>query len=313
MQAVADFDLFVSLGINPAADGYPNRHSLSSAMLAVAMGITWDTISERWLRWGWAVCCTTWECWESSGCLLARPGCLVRGASAIARHPVAVFDLLEHHWDRIPAAARMVAYQIHERCDGSGYPRGRAGGQITELSRVAAVADAFVALVSPRPYRPSMIPYCAMETMLKLSRRGLFGRRFVRALLETVSLFPLGSFVSLSDDRVGRVIRSNGPAYDRPVIEVAGQSPHNDELPIVDLSQATGLKVVRALAGPPESLASSGSSACLTFVCPSTRIARFGEICVPRSFPPFLRPTHPCLPGSHPTCTSIRRSLGVHS
>src|SRR5208283_5410057 len=109
------------------------------------------------------------------------------------RHPVAVFDVLQHHWDHIPAAARMTAYQVHERCDGSGYPRGRTGGQITELSRVAAVADAFVALVSPRPYRPSMIPYYAMETMLKLVRRGLFDHRFVRALLETVSLFPLGS------------------------------------------------------------------------------------------------------------------------
>jgi HD-GYP domain-containing protein (c-di-GMP phosphodiesterase class II) len=174
---------------------------------------------------------------------------------AIARHPVAVFDLLQPHWNRVPAAARMVAYQIHERCDGSGYPRGRAGGQITELAQVAAVADVFVAMVSPRPHRPSMVPYCAMETMLKLSRRGLFGQRFVRALLETVSLFPLGSFVALSDDRVGRVIRSNGPAYDRPVIEVTGTSPQQGELPIVDLSQTTGLKVVHVLAGPPELLA----------------------------------------------------------
>jgi hypothetical protein len=256
-QAVADIDVFVSLGINPAADGYPNRHSLSSAMLALAMGITLGYDERTLASLG-------------IGCLLHDLGMLGidpvvywhdRVASleeqlAIARHPVAVFDLLEHHWDRIPAAARMVAYQIHERCDGSGYPRGRAGGQITELSRVAAVADAFVALVSPRPYRPSVIPYYAMETMLKLARRGLFDHRFVRALLETVSLFPLGSFVALSDDRVGRVVRSNGPAYDRPVIEVVGRSPHDSELPIIDLSQATGVKVVLALAGPPESLAS---------------------------------------------------------
>jgi HD-GYP domain-containing protein (c-di-GMP phosphodiesterase class II) len=259
MQAAVDFDLFVSLGINPAADGYPNRHSLSSAMLAVALGIKLGYDQGTLASLG-------------IGCLLhdlemlgIDPGVYWhnRRASmeehlAIAKHPVAVFDLLQHHWDRIPAAARMVAYQIHERCNGSGYPRGRAGGQIAELSRVAAVADAFVALVSARPYQPSMIPYCAMETMLKLSRRGLFDQRFVRALLETVSLFPLGSFVALSDDRVGRVIRSNGRAYDRPVIEVVGASPHNGEVPIVDLSQATGLKVVRALAGPPELLASSG-------------------------------------------------------
>jgi HD-GYP domain-containing protein (c-di-GMP phosphodiesterase class II) len=255
-QAVADFDLFVSLGINPAADGYPNRHSLSSAMLAMAMGINLGYDQRTLASLG-------------IGCLLHDLGMLGidpgvywhdRVASleehlAIAKHPVAVFDLLQHHWDRIPAASRMVAYQIHERCDGSGYPRGRAGGQITELSQVAAVADAFVAMVSPRPYRPSMIPYYAMETMLKLSRRGLFGRRSVRALLETVSLFPLGSFVTLSDDRVGKVIRSNGPAYDRPVIEVAGGSPRNGDLPIIDLSQVTGLKVIHAIAGPSELLA----------------------------------------------------------
>jgi hypothetical protein len=252
-QAIVDIDLFVSLGINPAADGYPNRHSLSSAMLALAVGVTlgYDRPALTSL---------------ALGCLLHDLGMLGidpavywhdRIASleehlAIARHPVAVFDLLQNHWDRIPAAARMVAYQIHERCDGSGYPRGRAAGQIAELSRVAAVADAFVAMVSPRPYRPPMLPYCAMETILKLSQRGLFGHRYVRALLETVSLFPLGSFVVLSDHRLGRVIRSNGPAYDRPVIEVVGAPPSQGQPPIVDLSQATGLKVVRAIAGPVE-------------------------------------------------------------
>jgi hypothetical protein len=143
------------------------------------------------------------------------------------------------------------------RARRGAYPRGRTGRQITELSRVAAVADAFVALVSPRPYRPGVIPYHAMETMLELSRRGFFDHRFVRALPETVSRFPLGSFVALSDDRVGRVVRSNGPAYERPVVEVLGASPHDGEPPIIDLSRADGVKVVRALAGPPRLLASS--------------------------------------------------------
>jgi HD-GYP domain-containing protein (c-di-GMP phosphodiesterase class II) len=257
MQAIADLDQLVLSGINAAADSYPNRHSLSSAILAMAMGINLGYDQRTLASLG-------------IGCVLHDLGMLgidpavfwhdrvvsLEEHLAIARHPVAVFDLLQPHWNRVPAAARMVAYQIHERCDGSGYPRGRAGSQITELSQVAAVADAFVAMVSPRLHRPSMVPYCAMETMLKLSQRGLFGQRFVRALLETVSLFPLGSFVALSDDRVGRVVRSNGPAYDRPVIELTGASPQQDELPIVDLSQTTGLKVVRALAGPPELLAS---------------------------------------------------------
>ena len=41
-----------------------------------------------------------------------------------------------------------------ERPDGSGYPRGLAGEQIPLEARILAVADAYTAMVSERPYRP---------------------------------------------------------------------------------------------------------------------------------------------------------------
>jgi putative nucleotidyltransferase with HDIG domain len=46
-----------------------------------------------------------------------------------------------------------VVEQHHERYDGGGYPHGIAGGQIDLSARIAAVADAFDAMVSDRPYR----------------------------------------------------------------------------------------------------------------------------------------------------------------
>lgn len=44
----------------------------------------------------------------------------------------------------------------HESWDGSGYPHGLAGEEIPYLARIVAVADAYDAMASDRPYRPGM-------------------------------------------------------------------------------------------------------------------------------------------------------------
>jgi HD-GYP domain-containing protein (c-di-GMP phosphodiesterase class II) len=44
----------------------------------------------------------------------------------------------------------------HERWDGHGYPDGLASHQISRLARIVAVADAFDAMTSDRPYRPAL-------------------------------------------------------------------------------------------------------------------------------------------------------------
>ena len=51
--------------------------------------------------------------------------------------------------------AQVVRYH-HERFDGEGYPDGRAADDIPMLSRIIAVADAYNAMTSDRPYRQAM-------------------------------------------------------------------------------------------------------------------------------------------------------------
>ena len=46
--------------------------------------------------------------------------------------------------------------QHHERMDGSGYPLGLKGAEITLEARIMAVADVVEAMASHRPYRPSL-------------------------------------------------------------------------------------------------------------------------------------------------------------
>jgi putative nucleotidyltransferase with HDIG domain len=55
----------------------------------------------------------------------------------------------------------------HERWDGTGYPDGLAGDAISHLARVVALADAFDAMTSDRPYRKGMVPATAFAEIEK--------------------------------------------------------------------------------------------------------------------------------------------------
>src|SRR5262249_52876341 len=59
----------------------------------------------------------------------------------------------------------------HERWDGQGYPDGTAGEQTDRLARIVAVADAFDAMTSDRPYRKGMPPEAAFAEVEKHSGR----------------------------------------------------------------------------------------------------------------------------------------------
>jgi putative nucleotidyltransferase with HDIG domain len=66
---------------------------------------------------------------------------------------------------RIAALREAIPYVLyhHERWDGTGYPSGRAGEEIPVEARVLAVADAFDAMTSDRPYRRALTHEEALE------------------------------------------------------------------------------------------------------------------------------------------------------
>jgi len=253
IQAADDLDLFVCLGLSPTSDDYPSRHSLHVAMLAVAIAanLGWDEKALIELGIGCLIHDIGMQ--RLSGVNHQDPRVFSQSEfEEITKHPLYSLELIDRQSDRVSETARLVIYQMHERCDGSGYPRGRKKEQIHEAARVAAVADVFVALVSPRPYRPDMIPYYAMEKVLRDVQANLFDPNAVRALVQMVSLFPVGSFVGLSDDRVGKVIRCNHDQYTRPIIEIweNGIRPAIPE--VVNLAQTPDLQVVSTPALPEE-------------------------------------------------------------
>lgn len=87
--------------------------------------------------------------------ILAKPGLLSKPEMEIIRvHPAQGYDILSSV--ELPGRIAETVYQHHERLDGSGYPRGLKGVQITDEAHVIVVADVVEAMMSHRPYRPAL-------------------------------------------------------------------------------------------------------------------------------------------------------------
>lgn len=94
--------------------------------------------------------------------------------------------------------AATVAYYHHEQWDGSGYPEGLAGDAIPEPAAIVTVADAFDAMVSPRPYKPGISVEAAIEEMVSCSGTQ-FSPRVVDALVRLHARTALPSMLDIPE------------------------------------------------------------------------------------------------------------------
>ena len=92
----------------------------------------------------------------------------------------------------------------HERLDGSGYPRGLRGTSIPLSARLAGLVDTYDALLQDRRYAEGVAAPDAMRLV-----NGMRGRKFdtaiVRSFIRGLGLFPTGSWVQITDGRLGVV------------------------------------------------------------------------------------------------------------
>lgn len=96
-----------------------------------------------------------------------------------------------------------VALHHHEKVNGSGYPHGLKGNEISLLARMAAVCDVYDAVTSNRPYKSGWNPASAMHQMA--SWEGHFDRKVFYAFVKAVGIYPVGSVVRLASGRIAVV------------------------------------------------------------------------------------------------------------
>jgi putative nucleotidyltransferase with HDIG domain len=117
--------------------------------------------------------------------ILNRPGRLSPAEFDIIRsHAQVGYDIIKGVPFTWPVAE--MVYQHHERIDGSGYPNGLKGDEITLEARILAVADVVEAMSSHRPYRPSLGMQPAIEEIRK-NRGVYYDAEVVDACIEVVN------------------------------------------------------------------------------------------------------------------------------
>lgn len=121
--------------------------------------------------------------------ILTKPGDLSPAELELVRmHAQTAFDMLSEV--QMPGSVVELVYQHHERCDGSGYPRGLHGARILEGAKILAVADVVEAISSHRPYRAAR----GLDEALAEIERGAGTLYDTKVCGTCVALFRSGRF-----------------------------------------------------------------------------------------------------------------------
>jgi len=97
-----------------------------------------------------------------------------------------------------------VAYQHHEREDGSGYPRGLISEEIHLYAKIVMAADSYDAMTSGRSYRRTLWSHEALA-QLAAEAPEKYDPKMINLLAKSVALYPVGSVVLLNNLEVGLV------------------------------------------------------------------------------------------------------------
>jgi len=180
----------------------------------------------------------------------ASSGTLTEGdRERVQQHPIYSLTMMEQLPGLSPIP-RLMGYQHHERLNGKGYPSATTGAEISDFARIVSVADVFAASTNPRAYKSQKLQYNAMEELIHLAHKGFTEPRVVKSLLSAIGLFPVGSYVLLSNNMTAQVVGANAAKIDRPLIRSV--SAGGAVSPMVDLSnsQYGHIKVVKAVPAP---------------------------------------------------------------
>jgi hypothetical protein len=169
-----------------------------------------------------------------------EPGAAQFNSAAFRNYPLLSATILEQCGGFSFDVLRIVR-EHRERPDGSGFPRGLRGDAIHPHALILGAVRDFQIRSNG-----ASSPAVALAYMHR-NLRELYGAEIFGHLVSALLVYPVGTFVQLSDGCIARVLSINEAARMSPVVEVFEDSSTLRDWITLDLSQCPGLSIVRAL------------------------------------------------------------------
>ncbi|MGI5174564.1 HD domain-containing protein [Treponema sp. OMZ 840] len=219
-------------------------HSLRSTIIAISIGLQLSLPLSKLIELG--VACVLHE----MGMLKLPPQLYmtdkpltISEKKALLTHPILAYDILKSY--NFPLSICLGVLEHHEKENTSGYPQKLDGGRISMYAKIIAVACTFESMTAHRQYKEPQNNNAAMIELLK-NTGNQYDESVIKALLYSVSLFPLGTYVYLSDGKIGMSVDVNPLDPKNPVIELINETDENGEPKLVQPG-GRDLSITRAL------------------------------------------------------------------
>ncbi len=245
--ATAMFNVINSKGFE--ARDFASFHSLNVCMVSMMLGRDFDLGRDEllWLGIG-ALLHDIGERKIPSPVLNKR----LQGAP-LTRAEKAFFELHPEYGQSMvqsfcsfPPASAQVVYQHHERVDGSGYPCRLKDDAISRLSKIVMVADEYDHLTNNHNPSKSLHPAEALSHMY-VNREKVFSGDVIVGLVRTLSVYPPGTMVRMSDGSLAMVISINFHATTRPIVMLYEPGISKDNVVVLNLAEDMDLSIEKTL------------------------------------------------------------------
>lgn len=236
------------LRVNPSVEETGKNflivHTMRTTVLALAIGLQLHSPLSKMVELG--VTCIIHEI----GMLKLPPQLymanrpLTSGEKAqISKHTVLGYTIAKEL--NFPLSMQLGVLEHHEKENGSGYPRKLTGDQISSMGKIISVACSYEAMTSSRSYRSAKDTFDSIMELIQ-NKNHSYDMTVIKALLYAVSLYPIGSYVYLSNRKIAEVIDSNPEDPKNPIVQMLTEFESDGSLKIVQTGK-DGISILRVL------------------------------------------------------------------
>ncbi len=169
-----------------------------------------------------------------------------RERQMIRTHPVITYNTLKKA--EYPSPIYRAVLEHHEYIDGTGYPRGIDGSKISLYGKIIAVASAYCAATSKREFRDKKDGHSGIMDLLT-GKGKKYDETILRALVFILSVYPVGTYVRLTNGVQGIVIKTNLETPKNPILKLLTDengAPYNHK-PILQSHPEDDVQIERTL------------------------------------------------------------------